>query len=122
MATTTEAMAITATDEKKKEDVQKGQGEQAEDAEDAKDAEDAEDAEVYRRRPRRKKKSRVISIDGHSVLREDYEERLLLQYKKNTTTATSGDSNSNSGGNVELHDPICLICWDGGDLLLCDKW
>ena len=99
-------------------DVKKGKGEQTE------DAEDVEDAEVYRRRPRRKKKSRVISIDGHSVLREDYEERLLLQYKKNTTTTTGGDSNinSNHGGNVEPHDPICLICWDGGDLLLCDKW
>ena len=86
---------------------------------------------------------RLITIDGHAILKENnynLEEGMLMDYQKlsssgSSTSSTSSSSSSSSGsinsgssgsakaglGDRFEHEEFCLICWDGGDLLVCDK-
>ena len=79
------------------------------------------DIPVEVKRSKRKKKSRLIHIEGYSILKEnnyDLEEGMLKTHSKNVTKKPSSKHSNKIQFDHEAH---CMVCWDGGDLLLCDR-
>jgi hypothetical protein len=73
---------------------------------------------------KRSRIQRIVQVDGHSVLREN---NYTMQEAIHTLSGVSSSSSSSSSSSTKktkqeyVHDNICLICWDGGELVCCDS-
>ena len=68
---------------------------------------------------KRKRQSRIVKVDGHSILRENnytMQEGGISAAGRVCRVATSYEKT----GREWMSSSECLICWDGGKLLCCD--
>ena len=82
-------------------------------------------------RAKREGKSRFVEVDGFKVLKLNNYEVTGSSYKFEDTQATRGGSGKKKiakqsskrqvAGRDYKHESTCLVCWDGGNVILCDR-
>jgi len=73
-------------------------------------------AEWKAARPVRERSSTVVNIDGHMVSKASIED----ERQKAAWSVASAPPKKKSKTYARFHSEVCQLCWDGGDLFLCD--